>query len=162
MAAAVPVEVPDATVGFDFRELRPTKCQKEYMIERIVKRHESAASIAKRCHINRKYLNILVHRRGKGMSVNRNCGRPRLLDTESCELICASFGDFQSESIPQLKEAIDIEARATYDRRYAPLLNMIENDDIEVSVSKRSFKRYIIQLLPGIFLLPNPIQQNEA
>ena len=149
MEAAVPVNVPDALVGFDFRIVKPSQSQKLSIIERILTKQESAASIAKRCYISRKYLNSLVYNRRQGMSMNSCRGRPRLLDTESRQSICSSIVNFHCESIPQLKIAIDIEAKATFGRRYATFTTPRENDEIESSVSRRSLKRYIFLLHPG-------------
>ena len=60
-------------------------------------------------------------------------------------------------SIGRLKQSIDTEFKAATARRYSI---KVGDDEAELTISWRSFKRYVTQLHPGVFPPPIPDEQN--
>ena len=77
------------TTGLNFRAV----CQKKWITSRVLNNIESAADIAKRYNIRRKYINILVQRMRKRSYLRNLPGRPRVLDAESQQKIETSIVD---------------------------------------------------------------------
>ena len=117
MADAALPDLPDVAGEIDFREVPATQEQKLWMVDLIINRTESAASLARRCHFSRDHLNKMVQRRLKGKIIQFKRGRPRLLDENSRVSIDSKIRNLTCTSIIELKESIDVEFRATIARR---------------------------------------------
>jgi transposase len=154
MAEAFLPELPDVAAGIDFREVPATREQKLWMVNLVVNKTESAASLARRYHFSRKHLNKMVQRRLKGKAIEYKCGRPRLLDDNSRASIHSEILNVTCTSIAQLKQSIDTEFKATKARR-SPNIEMASEDETEDrKMSRRSLKRYVFLLHPGVFPIP--------
>jgi hypothetical protein len=151
MAEAFLPELPDVAAGIDFREVPATREKKLWMINLVVNKTESAASLARRYHLSRKHLNKMVQRRLKGKAIESKCGRPRLLDDNSRASIHSEILNVTCTSIAQLKQSIDNEFKPTTARR-SPNIDMASEDETEdPKMSRRSLKRFLFLLHPGVF-----------
>jgi hypothetical protein len=96
----------------------------------------------------------MVQRRLKGKAIEYKCGRPRLLDDNSRASIHSEILNVTCTSIAQLKQSIDTEFKATKARR-SPNIEMSSEDETEdPKMSRRSLKRYVFLLHPGVFPIP--------
>lgn len=153
MAAAALPDLPEVVGDIDFREVAATQEQKLWMVNSIINHIETAASIAKRYHFSRDHLNKMVQRRLKGKAVQFKRGRPRLLDDISQRSIDEKIQNVTCTTLCLLKQSIDTEFKATFARRYP---TETDDDEPEPKMSRRSLKRYIFMLHPGVFSLPSP------
>ena len=144
-------ELPGYYVGIDFREVAPNLEQKQWMANRIINGVEKAASIARRYHFKRKFLNLVAKRHRQGIPVHLKAGRPRILDVQSHETIASNIIDLTCTSVDDLKADIKTEYRASFERRHPNLLAEIPDQEIAVKITRRTLKRYITRLHPGIF-----------
>jgi hypothetical protein len=133
---------PNPVAGFDFRVVKPTLEQKCWMIDSILQHYETAASCAKKYHINRKSLNKLVRRRLQGHPTCLKSGRPRVLDQISIDSIDATIRENSDTTVDLLKGSISEEFKASYTRRYPDKPTEVENGVAPVKISRRSLKRY--------------------
>ena len=136
--------------GFDFRLVKPTLEQKCWMIDAIIEHIETAASCAKKYHINRKPLNKLVRRRLKGHPTCSKSGRPRVLGQMSIESIDASMSENSGISVDLLKGAISEEFQASHHRRYPDKSTDVGDAGPPVKISRRSLKRYLGSFEAGL------------
>ena len=155
MADAPLPEIPDVAGEIDFREVAATREQKLWMVDLIINSTESAASLAKRYHISRDYLNKMVRRKLKGKSIQFKRGRPRLLDENSRVSIDSKIRNLTCTSISELKESIDTEFKATIARRNPIIPADSDDEGVEPKMSRRSKKRYFFLLHPGVFPPPD-------
>ena len=155
MEAAVPVDESVSVPEFDFRLVQPTLEQKCWMSNRVIDQVETASSMAKRFHFKRVHLNILVQRMRKNKNLYLKGGRPRLLDNISHETIRTSINNFDCNSTDQLEESIKHEFRCTLARKYTPVVVEDVETIEDVNLSRRSVKRYIMRLHPGVFNTSN-------
>lgn len=152
-------ELPGYFVGIDFRQVLPSLEQKKWMVNRISNGLGKASEIAKRYNIKRKHLNVLVKRNRQGIPVHFAAGRPRVLDIESHDTIDENIGNQMCLCIEDLKTQIKSEYQLSFTRRYPPLLDHVAEVENDVSVGKRTLRRYVTRLHPGVFpqglLAPN-------
>ena len=149
-------DVLNPLAGFDFRVAKPSLQQKEWMVKMIVQNSETAASIARNYHFNRKYLHKMVRRTLRGIPVRFQRGRPRVIDEQSHSVISASVDDNICVTLLELNQSIGEEFKATHDRRYENISGGIDADGSAVKISRRSLKRYIHRFHPGVFLAAPP------
>lgn len=157
MANPPQLDVPEIGGEIDFREVAATREQKLWMVDLIINHSESAASMAKRYHFSRDHLNKMVRRRLKGKVIQFKRGRPRLLDENSEGSIVSKIQNLTCSSINHLKQSIDTEFKATIARRSTFVQEEIGEDP---KMSRRSLKRYVILLHPGVFPSPDPGELN--
>ena len=81
----------DPLLGCNFKIAKPTLEQKCWMVQLVISKLETVASLAKRCSFSRKYLHKMVVRHLKGLPLRLKRGRPRVLDVISHEIIGASI-----------------------------------------------------------------------
>ena len=160
MADAALPDIPDAAGEIDFREVAATREQKLWMVDLIINSSESAASLARRYHFSRDHLNKMVQRRLKGKGVQFKRGRPRLLDDDSQSSITSMIQNVTCSSIIHLKQSIGTEFIATMERRRPTIIAEVVDDAEEPEMSRRSLKRYVILLHPGVFPSPLPGEPN--
>lgn len=141
---------PNPVAGFDFRLVKPTLEQKCWMIDSILEHSETAASCAKKYHINRKSLNKLVRRRLQGHPTCLKSGRPRVLDQISIDSIDASIRENSGTTVDLLKGTISEEFKASHSRRHPDRPTELENGVAPVKISRRSLKRYFGSFEPGL------------
>ena len=115
------------------------------------------ASIAKKRHFSEVQLYEVVHQKLKGKSIMLNSGKQRHLDECRQRLRCEEIQYVTCISIGRLKQSVDTEFKATSARRYSI---KIGDDEAELEMSRRSFKRYVTLLHPGLFPPPSPDEQN--
>jgi transposase len=159
---ALPDLLPDVAGEIDFREVPATREQKLWMVDLILNRTESAASLARKYHFSRDHLNKMVKRRLKGKSIQFKRGRPRLLDENSRVSIDSKIRNMTCTSIIELKESIDVEFKATITRRNPVIPADSDDEREEPKMSRRSSRRYIFLLHPGVFPPPALGELNMA
>lgn len=162
MEAAQLPDLPHLVGAIDFREVPATQEQKIWMVNLIINHTESAASLAKKYHYSRDHLNKMVQRRLKGKAIQSKRGRPQLLDQNSQGSINTKIHNAACTSLSHLKQSIDEEFKATFARRYPSIVTESENDELEPKMSRRSLKRYVFMLHPGVFPSPIPEAPNLA
>ena len=145
IGADVP-DLPSPVEGFDFRLVKPTPEQKCWMVDIVIQKFETAASCAKKYHINRKSLHKLVRKRLQGLSMRFKPGRPPLLDAISLDSISASIRGKSCSTVSILRRSITEEFQASHDRRYPTN----QSEEIHAKISRRSMKRYITRLEPAL------------
>ena len=160
MADAILPDLPEIAAEIDFRQVAATQEQKLWMVDLIINSTESAASLARRYHFNRNHLNKMVRRRLKGKAIQFKRGRPRLLDDNSQGSITSMIQNVTCSSIIHLKESIGTEFKATLERRSPPIPAGVVDGAEEPKMSRRSLKRYVILLHPGVFPSPLPGELN--
>ena len=158
MEDAIPPDLPEIAAEIDFREVAATQEQKLWMVDLIINCTESASSLASRYHFSRNHLNKMVRRRLKGKAIQFKRGRPRLLDDNSQGSITSM--NVTCSSIIHLKESIGTEFKATLERRSPPIPAGVVDGAEEPKMSRRSLKRYVILLHPGVFPSPLPGELN--
>lgn len=137
-------QLPNPVEGFDFRLVKPTLEQKCWMIDSIIQKSETAASCAKKYHVNRKSLHKLVRNKLKGLSVRSKPDRPSILDAISLDSISTSIREKSCSTITVLKQSISEEYQASHDRR----CSNSRADEIRHKIPRRSMKRYTTRLEP--------------
>ena len=143
---------PDPLLGYNFGVAKPTLEQKCHMVQLVISKTETIASIAKRCSFSRKNLHKMVVRHLKGMPLRLKSGRPRVLDTIRNENIGTTIRDNAHLDVKVLNRSISDEYAATRIRRLPPKMEEIEDDGRAVKVPRRSLKRYAERLHPQLFL----------
>ena len=155
MAAAVVVDEDALNHWIEFSGGLPTLQQKKWITSRVLNKIESAAAIAKRYNIRRKYINILVQRMKKRSYLRNLPGRPRVIDAESHQKIETFIVDMTCENLDNLTSAIKEEFLAT---RLRLGKDDVAEDDVDavdpVKISRRSLKRYVTRFHPGVFDIP--------
>ena len=144
-------ELPGYHAGIDFREVAPNLEQKQWMVNRIISGVEKASSIARRYHFNRKVLNLIAKRTRHGIPIRLGAGRPRVLDVQSHETIASNIVDLTCTSIDDLKADIKTGYKSTFERRHPEQFVDLVAEDAVVEVSRRTLKRYVTRLHPGVF-----------
>ena len=160
MEDALSPDLPEIAGEIDFREVAATQEQKLWMVDLIINSTESAASLARRYHFNRNHLNKMVRRRLKGKAIQFKRGRPRLLDDNSQGSITSMIQNVTCSSIFHLEQSIGTEFIATMERRRPTIIAEVVDDAEEPKMSRRSLKRYVILLHPGVFPSPLPGEPN--
>ena len=152
MDATVPVDEDAYNHWIEFSGGLPTLQQKKWITSTVLNKIESAADIAKRYNIQRKYINILVQRMRKRSYLRKLPGRPRVLDAESQQKIETSIVDMTCENDDHLTSAIKEEFVATR-LRLGKVDAVDDNTDVvdPVKISRRSLKRYLTRFHPGVF-----------
>ena len=143
---------PDPLLGCNFGVAKPTLEQKCWMVQLVISKLETVASLAKRCSFSRKNLHKMVVRHVKGLPLRLKSGRPRVLDVISHEIIEASIQNNACSDIEVLNQSINDEYTATRIRRCHPTVEEIAIDGRDVKVPRRSLKRYARRLHPELFL----------
>ena len=144
-------ELPGYFLGIDFRNVIPSVAQKQWMVDRIRSGVEKAAGIARRYHIKRKLLNVLAKRSRQGIPIRVAAGRPRVLDTLSHEAIASNIIDLTCTSIDDLRVEIKSEYKSTFERRHPVMFAELAGQEDAVKIARRTLKRYISRLHPGVF-----------
>jgi hypothetical protein len=144
-------ELPGYYVGIDFRVVVPNLEQKQWLVSRIIYGVEKAGSIARRYHFKRKVLNLIAKRYRQGIPVHLRAGRPRILDAQSYDSIASNIVDLTCTSVDDLRADIKTEYRASLERRYPNLFADIAGEENALKISRRSLKRYVSRLHPGVF-----------
>lgn len=142
----------DPLLGCNFKIAKPTLEQKCWMVQLVISKVETVASLAKRCSFSRKNLHKMVVRHLKGLPLRLKSGRPRVLDVISHEIIGASIQNNACSDRAVLNQSISDEYTATRIRRCPPTVEEIANDGRDVKVPRRSLKRYARRLHPELFL----------
>ena len=144
-------ELPGYFLGIDFRNVIPSVAQKQWMVDRIRSGVEKAAGMARRYHIKRKLLNVLAKRSRQGIPIRVAAGRPRVLDTLSHEAIASNIIDLTCTSIDDLRVEIKSEYKSTFERRHPVMFAELAGQEDAVKIARRTLKRYISRLHPGVF-----------
>jgi hypothetical protein len=144
-------QLPGFYDGIDFRLVAPNLEQKQWMVMRISSGVEKACDIAKRYHFNRKHLNILAKRRRQGKPVHFGSGRPRVLDLVSHRAIESNISDLTCSNVDDLRAQIKSEYFESLIRRYPQRFQDNAGDEIPIIMARRTHKRYIARLHPGVF-----------
>lgn len=160
MNDAAPHQFYDPLAGFDFRLVKPSLEQKEWMVCLVIEKVETAATIARMYNFNRKSLHKMVRRKLRGIPVRFKKGRPRVLDGESHDKVNTSIADNTCGDITCLKQSIRTEFVATRSRRFADVVREVEGEEDLTKISRRSLKRYVQRLHPGVFSPAVDIQHN--
>ena len=128
----------------DLSEVRLTVIEKKWLGRQIVNGLISTSELSHRYQIPRRTLRNYSNKVRKGLPMFFGGGRPRALDTESCEN-CSNFIDQTPNCQRQeLKPIIRAQHKETLVRRYP---NKNANDLPEKNLSKRSIVRYSDRLL---------------
>ena len=148
-------EAHNPVSGFDFSVVKPTVEQKNWMIDSIIQKNETAASCARKYRINRKSLHKLVRRRLKGIPVRSKTGRPRVLDEISIDSIDSQIRENSSTKVDLLRGSIQEEFINSHNRRHPNSSNGIESEADSVKISRRSLKRNLHSFQPVLPLFLN-------
>lgn len=148
MIDAAEVDVHNPLGGFDFRLVKPTLEQKCWMVDLVIQKLETAASLANKYHINRNMLHKVVRRKLKGQPIRLKGGRPPVLDAISVNLVTEAIRENECLSKELLKQSIDNEYRATHLRRHGDTDTRDSIDEVPKNISRRTMRRYVNRLQP--------------
>ena len=138
-------------VNLNFSENPPTVDQKRWMAGLIISKTETAASLAKKYHYKRNYLDTIVRRMKIRNKMEDGAGRPRALDEDSVKNCLNSIANNPNMSRDGLISQIKAEYLVSYSKRHPMKLPDILAPEESICMSRRSLKRYILKLHPENF-----------
>ena len=148
--AAVSPDVADV-LNLNFSENPPTADQKRWMAGLIISKTETAGSLAKKYHYKRNYLATIVRRLKIRNKMEDGAGRPRALDEDSIKNCLNNIANNPNISRAGLISQIEAEYLISYCKRHPMKSNDILATEVNICMSRRSMKRYILMLHPGNF-----------
>ena len=157
--AAVSPDVADVA-NLNFSKNPPTFDQKRWMAGLIISKTETAASVAKKYHYKRNYLDTIVRRMKISNKMQDGVGRPRALDEDSLKNCSNNIANNSNMSRDELASHIKAEFQVTFSKRYPMKLHDILAAEESICISRRSLKRYILKLHPQNFPENNHAEEN--